>query len=1227
MKTKRKLLLGTFSFLAAGLLLIAAVLNDNLAAYTRGEHSDYQIVLNSTNTPSTLTTSFGNANTMVRYTTLNYENARKSSAAHVELNTGGLLYNPSTSQITSITSVTATFSTTGTITLATSYDGVNFTQTEITSGIRNDTTTKPYFFKLVANESTAVITEVTVTYSCIPHDGTIPSEKQYQMFFDYSYPNNSTAFTGNIASYVTTTGDFTLTNLAPTQIYAIVSGANDNVRVGTSKATGSLVFTFDKALEFNKIIIGTKKWASDNPVVKVTSGANATGITFNADTVENTLKTFDFAQSGPTNTLTIASTTNQRFHLYSVTLVGPGDGPVVDTGISAIDTKSYVSNDVYATSNMLDVKLNKSSGPAVTLNYDATGVDGYTYVVRNSSETVIDHTKAFGTAGTYYVDVAYKEFTARVTLAVGEYVPPATVTSVVAAESKLNYKIGDIYLNTNELVVTAYFSDSTNQVITYNADGVTGYNFIFFDPELNTHYPTNPFSVVGDYIFSVVYKGVESNDITITVGEATQSEATITFQTNSIVDSASVSDSQILGLLNTTNITVTSVTSAGVFGGSGAARVRMTSNSTIGSIKFNFGENVLITGVSLDVADYNGKTSNIKVVTSANTTGQTLAVSTGVTKLTYTAFSGDTNSSNSLTVSGIATGQQFYLYGINLTLGVSAPVAVTGVTLSDTSVSVAVNKTHTLIANVQPANATNKNVTWSSANDSIATVSSSGVVTGVSVGNTTVTVTTVDGGFTASASVAVTSAAYNNYYRASTVDPNFNLQDLQKASDLNAIPTDSATNPNILVIPIEFSDYQFSSKTIADINTLFNGISSATGYWESVKSFYYKTSFGKLDLQFTVADKYVTGLTVQEAAALPTDDGMQYFSSNLLRRAVSDYVTKNGANSTQQFDSDNDGFIDAVWLIYSCPNYSNSTTIRNISTDFWAYVFWDYTQNPNYTQPVQKVYAWASYDFMYEGGGTTKIDGHTYIHETGHLFGLEDYYNYDSDSTYKPTGGIDMMDFNVIDHNVWSKMALGWQKPYIVTGDAEITISPSQTNGDSILIADSWNGTSYDEFMMVELYTPTGLNTLDSTTQYCGVYPRGYTIPGIRLVHVDSRLTKIAYISGNWYYTGYHEPTTEPLSGYDYYYAVAHSNTPSRSYDAEYRLIHMIQATNVNTFKTGSIGTNADLFTAGQTFSMATYGPNFFKNGTLLNNNNALGYTIEIVSVSSTSATIRVHKL
>ena len=82
-------------------------------------------------------------------------------------------------------------------------------------------------------------------------------------------------------------------------------------------------------------------------------------------------------------------------------------------------------------------------------------------------------------------------------------------------------------------------------------------------------------------------------------------------------------------------------------------------------------------------------------------------------------------------------------------------IAVTGVTLNKTSVSVAEEETVTLKATVSPSNATNKTVTWSSSDEDVATVKD-GVVIGISAG--TATITAQVGTYSATCEVTVTAA-------------------------------------------------------------------------------------------------------------------------------------------------------------------------------------------------------------------------------------------------------------------------------------------------------------------------------------------------------------------------------------------------------------------------------------------------------------------------------------
>ena len=111
-----------------------------------------------------------------------------------------------------------------------------------------------------------------------------------------------------------------------------------------------------------------------------------------------------------------------------------------------------------------------------------------------------------------------------------------------------------------------------------------------------------------------------------------------------------------------------------------------------------------------------------------------------------------------------------FVYGDNTAPG--GAVAVTGVTLDKSELSLIRREEATLTATVEPQNADNPRVSWKSSNTDVATVSTKGVVTGAGTGTATITVTTADGGFTAKCTVTVTdpskpALAEDGYYEIS----------------------------------------------------------------------------------------------------------------------------------------------------------------------------------------------------------------------------------------------------------------------------------------------------------------------------------------------------------------------------------------------------------------------------------------------------------------------------
>lgn len=97
----------------------------------------------------------------------------------------------------------------------------------------------------------------------------------------------------------------------------------------------------------------------------------------------------------------------------------------------------------------------------------------------------------------------------------------------------------------------------------------------------------------------------------------------------------------------------------------------------------------------------------------------------------------------------------FYIDSVKLVLFPTG-VGVESVTVNPKQVDLIVNEKRLIQAQIEPEDAENKNVTWTSTDSDIATVDASGMVTGVSPGTAKIFVTTEDGGFTDTCYVTVT---------------------------------------------------------------------------------------------------------------------------------------------------------------------------------------------------------------------------------------------------------------------------------------------------------------------------------------------------------------------------------------------------------------------------------------------------------------------------------------
>ncbi len=229
-----------------------------------------------------------------------------------------------------------------------------------------------------------------------------------------------------------------------------------------------------------------------------------------------------------------------------------------------------------------------------------------------------------------------------------------------------------------------------------------------------------------------------------------------------------------------------------------------------------------------------------------------------------------------------------------------------------------------------------------------------------------------------------------------------------------------------------------------------------------------------------------------------------------------------------------------------------------------------------------------------------------------------------------------MQDANVGGHDPFSIAALGWAKPIVAEENKTYVLRPFQESHDLLLLSPSWNSYSspFDEYLLLEYYTPTRLNEFDVKNAY-GPYPTGPRNEGIRIWHVDARLLYADTYALNE--DGYYDPvyssskmTSDPLHRCQAGVSMAFTNSvgdeaygsPLGSDYDQYNELQLIRNNIFGTLHSKKWISDTDLFHNGSTFSMEDFSVQF-PNGNSFNNGKSLSWSLSI-SISSSLASISV---
>ena len=280
------------------------------------------------------------------------------------------------------------------------------------------------------------------------------------------------------------------------------------------------------------------------------------------------------------------------------------------------------------------------------------------------------------------------------------------------------------------------------------------------------------------------------------------------------------------------------------------------------------------------------------------------------------------------------------------------PVKVSSITLNQTSLTMtSKGQTASLTATVNPGNAANKSITWSSSNSSVATVSANGTVTAVANGTADITATAADGsGVSAKCSVTVKV-------------PDTTIETITLAGgDTDSLSIGKTFFPNITDFTKVTFEYQNSNDIISGDRVVYN-MRSAALQFRALKT-------GSIEVNV----KY-DGTFLRKYIVIVTSNWKEYFEYEAWRHSIESQIWTNNMSLKDKMDAAKNyiktefsyklGYCQAV-LIYSdkaCDCIGSSDLMGGFAKDAGAQVRYGSTRTGKY------------YDYLIDA---TTDGGHTF---------------------------------------------------------------------------------------------------------------------------------------------------------------------------------------------------------------------------------------------------------
>lgn len=335
-------------------------------------------------------------------------------------------------------------------------------------------------------------------------------------------------------------------------------------------------------------------------------------------------------------------------------------------------------------------------------------------------------------------------------------------------------------------------------------------------------------------------------------------------------------------------------------------------------------------------------------------------------------------------------------------------------------------------------------------------------------------------------------------------------------------------SPKALVILANFSDNAFS---VSSPQTSFQNLVTQPGYSAnggtgSARDYFMASTYGKFAPNFIVVGPVTLPKTLSYYG---TNSGGTAGNDVYPAQMIVDACAAADAAGLDftQFDTDNDGYVDNVFVYYAGYNEAEGGAANTIWPHRWSIS--DAGITTGITFDGKKIKDYSCTSELKGNTGTNMCGVGTFCHEFGHVLGLPDYY--DTSGTQSNTVATwEIMDYGPYlnggntppSYSAWDRFFLGYLTPQQLSTPIDVTLQPlylgtttvANTDGQAYLIAASssnMNGASPSpaEFFLVEYRKHSGWDTyLGQDVNSIGT-TNGIPSDGMCIWHID-------YLQSEW---------------------------------------------------------------------------------------------------------------